>query len=83
MNEVVKVQFAEFHIDENVLGNVSNLQDLYNVRMTSIFVEVQDSFDFIFDDLCVYAGGAVDQFPCKILRLLIPFDSMEGQPFWY
>lgn len=76
MNVVVKVQLAKFHIDENVLRNVSDLRDCYNVPMTPIFVEAPDSFDFIFDSLRVYAGD-VNQFPCKMLPTLIPF--MEGQ----
>lgn len=80
MNVVMKVQLAEFHIDENVLRNVSDLHDCYNVPMAPIFVEALDCFDFIFDDLRVYAGD-VNQFPCKMLPILIPFDSIEGQLF--
>ena len=51
MNVVVKVQRTEFHIDEDVLRNVSDLHYCYNVLMAPIFVEALDSFDFIFDDL--------------------------------
>ena len=80
MNVVVKVQLAEFHIDENILRNLSDLYHCYNVRMAPVFVEALDSFDFIFDDLCVDAGD-VNQFPRKILPTLIPFDGMEGQLF--